>query len=64
MEQGHNILAYDVWAPSLDRFRASGGHCAESVEACAVKSNVLVLMVVNADQAIDVLTTKGALRGQ
>lgn len=64
MDHGHHVLAFDVWSPSLERFRSNGGRTATSVSDCAAQSNVLVLMVVNADQAVDVLVGKGALEGE
>jgi phosphoglycerate dehydrogenase-like enzyme len=59
-----NIKAYDVWAPSAEAYRTAGGYVTDSLESCARDAQVLVLMVVNAKQASDVLFTKGALDGE
>ncbi|RSH84092.1 hypothetical protein EHS25_005337 [Saitozyma podzolica] len=48
---GHNVVGYDAWKPSMDRYSAGGGICSSSPEECGRDAEVLVLMVVNATQA-------------
>ncbi len=60
---GHNVVAYDTWKPSLDRYRQDGGEAASSLVECAQDCDVLVLMVVNAAQATEVLFRDGAAKG-
>jgi 3-hydroxyisobutyrate dehydrogenase-like beta-hydroxyacid dehydrogenase len=47
----------------MDRFVAAGGTCATSIEECVTDASVLLLMVVNAKQAADVLFEGGAAKG-
>eukprot|EP00192_Tetraselmis_astigmatica_P002253 CAMPEP_0117650246 /NCGR_PEP_ID=MMETSP0804-20121206/1438_1 /TAXON_ID=1074897 /ORGANISM="Tetraselmis astigmatica, Strain CCMP880" /LENGTH=1058 /DNA_ID=CAMNT_0005456107 /DNA_START=50 /DNA_END=3226 /DNA_ORIENTATION=+ len=57
---GFAVKGFDVWQPSLERFVAAGGNPASSISDAATGTKVLVLMVVNAEQAQDVLFSKGA----
>lgn len=53
------MVGYDAWAPSSQRYAASGGIVAESAAKCASSADVLILMVVNAKQASEVLFKQG-----
>jgi 3-hydroxyisobutyrate dehydrogenase len=55
------VTGYDVRAEAVARLVAAGGHGAASAAEAAAGAEVLVLMVVDADQAEDVLFAKGAL---
>lgn len=55
------VVGYDVRREAVAQLEAGGGHGAESPSAAARGADVLVLMVVNADQAEDVLFARGAL---
>ena len=55
------VVGYDVRKEAIVRLEEAGGRGAESPAAAAREADVLVLMVVNADQAEDVLFAKGAL---
>lgn len=61
---GLAVAGYDVWRPSLERYAAGGGVVAEDMASCATNAEVLLLMVINAQQAEDVLFTRGALEGE
>lgn len=55
------VVGYDVRREAVQRLEAAGGHGADSPSAAARGADVLALMVVNADQAENVLFDKGAL---
>lgn len=55
------VVGYDVRREAVALLKAGGGHGAESPSAAARDADVLVLMVVNADQAEDALIARGAL---
>lgn len=57
-----NVVGYDAWEPSLKRYEADGGAVAPTPAGCADGADVLVLMVVNVDQAKEVLFDKGAAK--
>jgi 3-hydroxyisobutyrate dehydrogenase len=61
----YDVVAYDVYAPSVDKFVASGGRAAASPRAAATSSHFLVLMVQNAAQCNAALfdSTTGAIKG-
>ncbi len=56
---GHKVSGFDLDAAALDRLAAAGGHAATSALEAASSSDFLVLMVVNGDQAHDVLFGAG-----
>lgn len=56
-----HVTGYDMRREAIDRLVDAGGHGASSAAEAARGADVLVLMVVNADQAEDVLFEKGAL---
>jgi 3-hydroxyisobutyrate dehydrogenase len=55
------VVGYDVRAQAIARLQEGGGHGAKSAREAARDADVLVLMVVNADQASDVLFKEDAL---
>lgn len=61
VKAGHVVRGYDVNAPSLAAFDAFGGQSCDSAGAAAKGADVLMLMVVNADQAEQILFMDGAL---
>ena len=55
------VTGYDMRPEAVARLEAAGGRGAASVEECARNADILMLMVVNADQAENVLFDKDAL---
>ena len=55
------VVGYDVRREAVAQLEANGGHGADSPDAAARNADMLVLMVVNADQAEEALFAKGAL---
>jgi putative dehydrogenase len=55
------VVGFDLRAEAMARLEAAGGSGASSAADAARGAGVLILMVVNADQAEDVLYAKGAL---
>lgn len=55
------VVGYDVRREAVEALQAAGGHGATSAAAAAQDADVLILMVVNADQVEEVLFAKGAL---
>jgi 3-hydroxyisobutyrate dehydrogenase len=55
------VTGYDVRADAIARLEAAGGAGARSAAQAALGAEALILMVVNADQAEDVLFAQGAL---
>ena len=55
VKAGIPCLGYDAYPPSLEKFVAIGGKAASSLVEVATGTDVLVLMVVNAQQVEDVL---------
>jgi 3-hydroxyisobutyrate dehydrogenase len=55
------VVGYDVRPEAVARLEAEGGRGANSASAAASDADVLVLMVVNADQAESILFADGAL---
>ncbi|OBT90047.1 hypothetical protein VE02_02494 [Pseudogymnoascus sp. 03VT05] len=53
--EGHNVTGYDVYEPSLEKFRAAGGGVSSSPKEAARGNNYLVCMVTNSQQAESVL---------
>jgi 3-hydroxyisobutyrate dehydrogenase len=52
---GFAVTGYDVYPPALEKFAAAGGATATTAAGAAQGADVLVLMVVNAEQAEAVL---------
>ncbi|MFH1558211.1 MAG: NAD(P)-dependent oxidoreductase [Pseudomonadota bacterium] len=57
---GHEVAGFDLNPASLSTFAAGGGRAASSPADAAQGADLLVLMVVNADQAEQVLFEAGA----
>jgi 3-hydroxyisobutyrate dehydrogenase len=55
------VVGYDIRREAIDRLVKSGGHAAASAAEAAKGAEALVLMVVNADQAENILFKDGAL---
>jgi 3-hydroxyisobutyrate dehydrogenase-like beta-hydroxyacid dehydrogenase len=58
------VVGYDAWKPSMHRYSAGGGVCSSSPEECGQDADVLVLMVVNAAQAQQVLFQQCVAQGR
>ncbi|WP_426220092.1 NAD(P)-dependent oxidoreductase [Methylobacterium sp. NFXW15] len=58
---GFDLRGYDIRAESRAALAAAGGGKAETVRQAAADADAILLMVVNASQAEDVLFAKGAL---
>lgn len=56
---GFQVSGYDIDAQALQQFVESGGNRAASAAEAAAQADVLVIVVVNADQAEDVLFAEG-----
>lgn len=52
---GHRVTGFDVYEPSLEKFRAAGGQTASSPKQAASGSDIFICMVANAQQADTVL---------
>jgi L-threonate 2-dehydrogenase len=55
------VVGYDIRHEAIDRLVRNGGHAATSAAEAAKDAEALVLMVVNADQAENILFKDGAL---
>jgi putative dehydrogenase len=55
------VVGFDLRPEAVAQLEAAGGRAAASATDAASGAGVLILMVVNADQAEDVLLAKGAL---
>jgi len=66
IKKGHKVTGFDVYAPTLDRFKAAGGDTATSPCEAAKGKSILVCMVANSQQADSVLfdTSHGAVQGE
>lgn len=64
IKRGHNVTGFDVWTPSLEKFKGNGGDTATSPRAAAENKDFFVCMVANSSQAESVLfdTTSGAVQ--
>lgn len=59
-----DVTGYDVWKGSSDKFAAAGAKTAETAKAACRDAKVVVLMVVNAEQAEGVLFDGGVAEGK
>jgi 3-hydroxyisobutyrate dehydrogenase len=61
----HKVTGYDVYEPSLAKFKAVGGDIASSPREAAAKKDYFICMVANAQQADSVLfdPENGAVHG-
>ncbi|OBT93714.1 hypothetical protein VE01_08150 [Pseudogymnoascus verrucosus] len=55
VSEGHNVTGYDVYEPSLEKFRAVGGGVSSSPKEAARGNQYLICMVTNSQQAESVL---------
>jgi len=55
------VIGFDMRREAIDRLEAAGGHGAKSAADAAKGANTLIVMVVNADQAEQVLFASGAV---
>lgn len=55
VKQGYAVTGFDVWPPTLKRFRAAGGHTAPSPSETVRGHDYVVCMVATAEQAQSVL---------
>ena len=55
IKQGYNVTGFDVWAPTLERFRAAGGQTATTPAEAVADKSFCVCMVATAQQAQSVL---------
>jgi 3-hydroxyisobutyrate dehydrogenase-like beta-hydroxyacid dehydrogenase len=65
LKLGNNVTGYDVYEPSLAKFREVGGRTASSPRQAAQGGDLLICMVANAQQAESVLfdSDNGAVQG-
>ena len=61
LQAGYHVQGYDVSQVAMQRFSAMGGQTFETVIQACESSSLLILMVVNAEQARDVLFTQGVI---
>jgi putative dehydrogenase len=59
--RGHAVCGFDTRKAAMDALVAAGGHRAETASMAALGADMLILMVVNAAQAEQVLFADGAL---
>lgn len=55
VKEGYKVTGFDVWAPTLDRFKQAGGDCATTPAEAAQDKEYCVCMVATAQQAQDAL---------
>ncbi|KAJ4385647.1 hypothetical protein N0V93_010076 [Gnomoniopsis smithogilvyi] len=55
IKEGHSVTGFDVWAPTLDKFKEAGGNTATSPAEAAQGKAFCILMVATAQQAQSVL---------
>ncbi|OBT54587.1 hypothetical protein VE04_04041 [Pseudogymnoascus sp. 24MN13] len=55
VSEGHNVTGYDVYEPSLEKFRGVGGGVSSSPKEAARGNQYLICMVTNSQQAESVL---------
>lgn len=62
---GHHVTGFDVYEPSLEKFRALGAPIATSPKVAAQSSDIFICMVANSNQAESVLfhPETGAVQG-
>jgi 3-hydroxyisobutyrate dehydrogenase-like beta-hydroxyacid dehydrogenase len=59
-----DVTGFDVWQPSVERFAASGASTASTANGACAGAKVVVLMVVSAAQAEEVLFEGGVADGK
>lgn len=62
---GHQVTGFDVYEPSLEKFRATGARTENSPRSCAQNNDFFICMVANSKQAESVLFGEetGAVKG-
>ncbi|KAH8670780.1 NAD binding domain of 6-phosphogluconate dehydrogenase-domain-containing protein [Xylariales sp. PMI_506] len=55
VKRGYAVVGFDVWGPTLEKFRAAGGSTASSPAETVASRNFCVCMVATAQQAQQVL---------
>jgi 3-hydroxyisobutyrate dehydrogenase-like beta-hydroxyacid dehydrogenase len=62
---GHQVTGFDVYEPSLAKFKAAGGQTTTSPREAAEKADFFLCMVANSQQAESVLfdSKTGAVQG-
>ena len=55
IKEGYTVTGFDVWAPTLERFRAAGGQTATTPAEAVAGKDFCVCMVATAQQAQSVL---------
>ena len=61
IKQGYSVTGFDVWAPTLERFRQAGGQTATTPAETVEGKAYCVCMVATAQQADSVLFERGAV---
>lgn len=66
VKEGHNVTGFDVYEPSLARFKEVGGQTTSSPREAARGSQYFISMVANSQQAESVLFGEqdGAVQGK
>ena len=59
-----DVTGYDVWKGSSEKFAAAGAKTAATAKEACEGAKVVVLMVVNAEQAEGVLFDGGVAEGE
>lgn len=55
VKEGYSVTGFDVWAPTLDRFKQAGGSIANAPAEAVQDKNFCIVMVATAQQAQSVL---------
>ncbi|KAH8593027.1 hypothetical protein B0O99DRAFT_653641 [Bisporella sp. PMI_857] len=55
VKEGHNVTGFDVYEPSLEKFKAAGGQTTTSPKDAGMAKEYFICMVANAQQAETVL---------
>lgn len=55
VQKGYPVTGFDVWAPTLEKFKEAGGKAASTPAEAVAKKNFCVVMVATAQQAQEVL---------
>jgi 3-hydroxyisobutyrate dehydrogenase-like beta-hydroxyacid dehydrogenase len=65
VKKGHKVTGYDVYEPSLAKFKAAGGGAAPSPRDAAKGKDYFICMVANSQQVDSVLfdLENGAIQG-
>jgi 3-hydroxyisobutyrate dehydrogenase-like beta-hydroxyacid dehydrogenase len=65
VRMGHNLTGFDVYEPSLEKFKAAGGKISSSPREAAQANDYFICMVTNSRQVDSVLfdSANGAVEG-